>query len=87
MDFKKIMLRPKKKNSLSQLPARIAFKNPNLPHFFFLFRFLRDFQFFHLFFFPTNGKKVKKRPQSGREKKKLPKNAIKKKLGGISASA
>ena len=42
--------RPKKKNSLSQLPARIAFKNPNLPHFFFFFRFLRDFQFFHLFF-------------------------------------
>ena len=50
-------IRPKKKNSLSQLPARIAFKNPNLPHFFFFFfRFLRDFQFFHLFF-PTNGKK------------------------------
>ena len=50
------LIRPKKKNSLSQLPARIAFKNQNLPHFFFFFRFLRDFQFFHLFF-PTNGKK------------------------------
>ena len=44
------VVRPKKKNSLSQLPARIAFKNPNLPHFFFFFRFLRDFHFFHLFF-------------------------------------
>ena len=59
---KLFLIRPKKKNSLSQLPARIAFKNPNLPHFFFFFRFLTDFQFFHLFFLLME-KKVKKRPR------------------------
>ena len=82
-----MFLRPKKKNSLSQLPARIAFKNPNLPHFFFFFKVFERFSVFYLFF-PTNGKKrLKNGRGAAAKKKKLPKNAIKKKLGGISASA
>ena len=63
------LVRPKKKNSLSQLAARIAFKNPNLPHFFFFLGFWEIFIFF-IFFFPTNGKKVKKTAAERPRKKK-----------------
>ena len=64
-----LYIKPKEKNSLSQLPTRIAFKNPHLPHFF--LKVFKRFSFFFHLFFPTNGKEkfenVREKKNSGRK--------------------